>query len=95
MSELTVHEEISEMQRKLDKISEKFKDGNSNSPVQPVKALGINRLIDEIDKLMSISSTGMQFSFSRSIIVHLLQEDYIISNDVQDLINRVSPTRTP
>ena len=95
MPELTVHEEISEMKGKLDKISERFKEGNNKSPVQPVKALGINRLIDEIDKLMSISSTGMQFSFSRSIIVHLLQEDYIISNDVQDLINRVSPTRTP
>ena len=94
MPEELTRKEIDDLIQKLNRIADAF-EKYSNSPVQNIEALGINELIDEIDKIMSISSPGIQFSFSRAIVVHLLQEEYITFNDVQDLINRASPTRTP
>ena len=90
--ELT-REEINELKQKLDRVANVFEKCNSFS-MQDMEVLGINEVINEIDKTMMISHL-MKNAYSRAIIVHLLQEDYITVQDIQDVINRTAPTRTP
>ena len=59
-----------------------------------VHKIGINDLIDNINITMSSVSDGMKNTYARALIFHLLQEGYTSNNDIQDIINRVAPTRT-
>ena len=92
-SEELTREEVNELKQKLDRVANVFERYN-NYLVQNIEVLGINELCSEIDKTMMLLSL-MQKPYSRAIIVHLLQEDYIDVQDIQDIINRTAPTRTP
>ena len=67
----------------------------SREALNKVHEIGINDLIDNINVIMSSVSYVMKNSYARAIIVHLLQEDYTTYNDIQDILNKIAPTRTP
>ena len=92
-SEELTREEVNDLKQKLDRLTNTLEKCN-NFSVRDMEVLGINEVINEIDKTMMILHL-MQRPYSIAIIVHLLQEDYINVQDIQDVINKTAPTRTP